>query len=583
MNFVNASSPISFTGHWDGKRLSLDVPELNIQAEKYDARELAANLPLEVERALRESPLRLRIARLLPYVGGSARSIGGSEPAIRTTAANSREMGGVIAAWICEKLHRTVGENNLRAAEEYLAEQVALREQNVIWGPIKPQGDGVAPSELSASEPPRMHEETQADHRNWLHEQELEDPDAWLRPIPDIMAGQRRKLEDFRKNRPQGEPEPTAGDLPRLQAQLAEMLEAWPETYAGGGPEVEAWMAEYQSLARKIAILISQLYKLDPSGIDYLNMNTEYALGSGNVAIFRLVMQDMAQEFADLFLGEPMDAESLRGLEDLSRGMVWTPEAQALLAEHHAKLRVIADNPELIGLYLAAAVQDFIDALTGDDIYKQIRASVELFLMALPPLKLRKAKMVDAPDDPPRLPLGKKPDPFALTAENVRQAVAKSKYRKHIGKVIKVDAGELRFSQTTVSYGKYDNHGNLLYTYDDIKNWLYNDGWKKDNIIDVVIMPPDGGLTSVDNTRLRAARELGVDKKGRPIKPWVRVHHPDEALDPGSLERFAKNGRESFPTTWGEAARERVRYQNSVQPGDEYGIEALPRVTYKSK
>ncbi|GKX61434.1 hypothetical protein SOASR032_00030 [Pragia fontium] len=49
------------------------------------------------------------------------------------------------------------------------------------------------------------------------------------------------------------------------------------------------------------------------------------------------------------------------------------------------------------------------------------------------------------------------------------------------------------------------------YTYDDLVASMKKDGWKGDSV-DVVKMP-DGKVTSMDNTRIAAAREAGIDIK----------------------------------------------------------------------
>ncbi len=183
-----------------------------------------------------------------------------------------------------------------------------------------------------------------------------------------------------------------------------------------------------------------------------------------------------------------------------------------------------------------------------------------------------------------------KPDEFALTPGSVAQAVEKSPYTKHAGQVLEVEAKELGWSQTTVSYNKsrpLPDGKKIEYTYDDIKDNLYNNGWPKgdpDEVIDVVIMPPDGKLTSIDNSRLTAIHELGgVDKHGRPIKPEVRIRRPDEKLSVKDKRRFTKAEKGIFPETWGEATRGRIRSQNRQIPGQENRLEQPPRVTNRPK
>lgn len=66
---------------------------------------------------------------------------------------------------------------------------------------------------------------------------------------------------------------------------------------------------------------------------------------------------------------------------------------------------------------------------------------------------------------------------------------------------------------------------------------------------------PDGKITSIDNTRVLAAREAGIDLK-------VRVWGHDEVL-PESMARRFRNplDRQVFAETWGEAANFRMMGQ----------------------
>ena len=181
---------------------------------------------------------------------------------------------------------------------------------------------------------------------------------------------------------------------------------------------------------------------------------------------------------------------------------------------------------------------------------------------------------------------GGKPDAFALTPESTTQAVSRSPYAGRAGQVVEVEAQELGFSQTTVSFRKQrtlSDGRKVEYTYDDIKHDLYENGWPKNDSIDAVIMPPEGKLTSVDNTRLAAARELGTDKSGRPINPQVRVRRPDEKLTAEEQLRFERSSNDKLPETWGEAARERIRHQKRVPSGEEHGLTNVPKVTGRPK
>lgn len=93
-------------------------------------------------------------------------------------------------------------------------------------------------------------------------------------------------------------------------------------------------------------------------------------------------------------------------------------------------------------------------------------------------------------------------------------------------------------------------------------------------------MPPDGKLTSIDNTRLTAVAELGgVDKYGRQIKPEVRIRKPDEELSINDKLRFTKMEKGMNPQTWGEATCQRIHNQRPKNHGYKYSIDRPPRVT----
>jgi len=128
---------------------------------------------------------------------------------------------------------------------------------------------------------------------------------------------------------------------------------------------------------------------------------------------------------------------------------------------------------------------------------------------------------------------------------------------------------EVRFSQKTVSYKKV--RGGVEYTYDDILESMSEKGWDGEPI-DVVRMR-DGMLTSVDNTRLRVARETDtvID---------ANVHSGDEVLTPAEVERlYWKN---MTPTTWEEAVLVRVAKQGSTWARENpLGTFELPRITGK--
>lgn len=128
-------------------------------------------------------------------------------------------------------------------------------------------------------------------------------------------------------------------------------------------------------------------------------------------------------------------------------------------------------------------------------------------------------------------------------------------------------ANDIRFSQNTVSFNKTDRVTGTNYTYNDLVQSMRNYGWKGDPV-DVVKMP-DGKLTSMDNTRIIAAREAGVK-----VKATVRGF--DDPLTPAIQEA---RGWQSF-RTWGEAIVARINKQSGeFSTSTPYGSSDLPRVT----
>jgi hypothetical protein len=137
----------------------------------------------------------------------------------------------------------------------------------------------------------------------------------------------------------------------------------------------------------------------------------------------------------------------------------------------------------------------------------------------------------------------------------------------------KLDPSEVRHSQNTVSYNKKDGE----YTYDDIKNSMQKDGWQ-DDPIDVVEMP-DGIKTSVDNSRVRAAKETDTT-----IEANVRKYDEPLSQDIIDSERFIKPEKNQNPTTWGEAATNRINNQSGRFAKDNpNGTHELPKVTGQPK
>lgn len=121
------------------------------------------------------------------------------------------------------------------------------------------------------------------------------------------------------------------------------------------------------------------------------------------------------------------------------------------------------------------------------------------------------------------------------------------------GETVYLDPRDIGFSQNTASYNKYDTDtGDLLYTYDDIFSSMDNDGWNGDPI-NVVLMK-DGVATSVDNTRVLAARNAD-------IKVEAQVRGYDEKLTKDEIRRFTEDGF-PIPKTWGDAVTVRLGKQN---------------------
>ncbi|MDM5140240.1 DUF6531 domain-containing protein [Aeromonas bestiarum] len=138
--------------------------------------------------------------------------------------------------------------------------------------------------------------------------------------------------------------------------------------------------------------------------------------------------------------------------------------------------------------------------------------------------------------------------------------------------VVHLDPQDIRFSQNSVSFNKTERGSGKPYTYDDLVASMRENGWQGDPI-DVVKMP-DGGLTSMDNTRVRAAREAGV-------KVQARVNDFERPLTEAERERFTK--ADTAPDTWGEAILLRI---NSQKPkvfakSNPHGANVEPKLSGK--
>ncbi|MGC1008256.1 VENN motif pre-toxin domain-containing protein [Pantoea agglomerans] len=176
-------------------------------------------------------------------------------------------------------------------------------------------------------------------------------------------------------------------------------------------------------------------------------------------------------------------------------------------------------------------------------------------------------------------------------ASGVSAVVASGALAKQFGKdvapsvklggstVSSFDANEIRFSQNTVSYNKTERDPNkgvgVKYTYDDLVASMKKDGWQG-NPVDVIKMP-DGKMTSMDNTRISAAREAD-------IKVEANVRSYDEKLTPLEIERFSDRKRGFVPQTWGEAISGRINKQSGgFSNNNPYDSNESPRITGKGK
>lgn len=97
---------------------------------------------------------------------------------------------------------------------------------------------------------------------------------------------------------------------------------------------------------------------------------------------------------------------------------------------------------------------------------------------------------------------------------------------------------------------------------DDIANSMRANGWVGDPI-DIVRMP-DGSLAALDNTRVLAANQAGLDVH-------ATVHAFDAPLPSGMATRFT-TPKGGVPATWGEALSNRIGNQSaSFQNAWPYG------------
>ncbi|PHM28800.1 hypothetical protein [Xenorhabdus budapestensis] len=106
--------------------------------------------------------------------------------------------------------------------------------------------------------------------------------------------------------------------------------------------------------------------------------------------------------------------------------------------------------------------------------------------------------------------------------------------------VVELDPRTIRFSQNSVNGAA------------EITQSMKAKGWAGDPI-DVVRMK-DGGLTTIDNTRVLAASRANVNVK-------ARVHDGSTPLPQEFIKRFTTY--KSIPSTWEEAINLRIGKQNA--------------------
>ena len=138
----------------------------------------------------------------------------------------------------------------------------------------------------------------------------------------------------------------------------------------------------------------------------------------------------------------------------------------------------------------------------------------------------------------------------------LKKAGDKLKSIKGVRQPVSVNANEIRFSQSSVNGA------------DEIISSMKANGWKGDPI-DVVKMS-DGKLTTIDNTRVVAAREAGIDVQ-------AILHNANELLPESLIDRFTT--KKGVPKTWGEAIELRIGKQKaSFRKNNPFGADAMERI-----
>ena len=127
---------------------------------------------------------------------------------------------------------------------------------------------------------------------------------------------------------------------------------------------------------------------------------------------------------------------------------------------------------------------------------------------------------------------------------------------KWVRQPVSVNANEVRFSQSSVNGA------------DEIISSMKANGWKGDPI-DVIKMS-DGKLTTIDNTRVVAAREAEIDAQ-------AIIHDANELLPENLIDRFTT--KKGVPKTWGEAIELRIGKQKaSFRNSNPLGADIMERI-----
>jgi len=144
--------------------------------------------------------------------------------------------------------------------------------------------------------------------------------------------------------------------------------------------------------------------------------------------------------------------------------------------------------------------------------------------------------------------------PKRIEITNIQPNTIYADYSKLSG-IVSLEPVEIRFSQSSVSFSKQRLDPITLehksYTYNDIVASMQESGWNGSPIN--VVKMPDGSLTTIDNTRLLAAREAGIKVK-------VNIHNFNDFI-PDRLAKQYTTLADRPPRTWGEAIQDRINDQ----------------------